>query len=174
MILVHVEAGKNTKNAMARMHKTSVKSRHTLVSAVHLFLFRNNSVLLLRRYNTGYEDGNYSVIAGHLDGNESITTAMAREAQEEAGIKIDPKDLRVVHVMHRRSPELHYPERIDFFLTTDVWKGKERIMEKDKCDELAWYPINALPTHVIPYVKTALQNARHALCFSEYGWKKET
>ena len=44
--------------------------RFELRSAVHLLLIRGGQVLLLRRQNTGYEDGNYSVIAGHLNGRE--------------------------------------------------------------------------------------------------------
>ena len=60
--------------------------RFQLVTAVHLLLIQDEKILLLRRYHTGYEDGNYSVVAGHIDGNESILKAMQREALEEAGI----------------------------------------------------------------------------------------
>lgn len=70
--------------------------RFKLIGAVHLFLIRNQQVLLLRRFNTGYEDGNYSVPAGHLDGGEQIKTAAIREAKEECGIRIAPEDLEVV------------------------------------------------------------------------------
>ena len=68
--------------------------------AVHLLLVKNDRVLLLRRYNTGYEDGNYSVVAGHIEGGEDLKTAMIREAREEAGIEILRSNLEVVGVIH--------------------------------------------------------------------------
>ncbi|MCB0086534.1 MAG: NUDIX domain-containing protein, partial [Caldilineaceae bacterium] len=70
--------------------------RFTCPIAVHIFLVQEEKVLLLRRYNTGYEDGNYSVPAGHLDGNEPVTQAALREAREEVGVAIAPAALRVV------------------------------------------------------------------------------
>lgn len=40
--------------------------------SVHLLLLNKDNILMLRRYNTGYEDGNYSLIAGHLEKNETV------------------------------------------------------------------------------------------------------
>lgn len=79
--------------------------RFKLVTAVHLILIEDKKILLQKRYNTGYEDGNYSIVAGHIDGNESVIKAMQREALEEAGIKIKEEDLEIVHVMHRKTPD---------------------------------------------------------------------
>ena len=61
-----------------------MKKRYTMPVAVHLFLIKDGRILLLRRFNTGYEDGNFTVVAGHVDGNESYIDAMLREAKEEA------------------------------------------------------------------------------------------
>ena len=133
---------------------------------VHLFLIRNEHILLLRRYNTGYADGQYSVIAGHLDGNEEIKTAMIREAWEEAGIKIEPSQLQVVGVMHRKSGD----ERIDFFLVAIKWTNEISNKEPHKCDELAWYPLDDLPETTIPYVRTAITNYQQGRWFDSFGW----
>ena len=62
--------------------------------AVHIFLLRENHVRLLRRAHTGYEDGNYSVVAGHLDGGESVTQAAIREAHEEVALPRAPRTLK--------------------------------------------------------------------------------
>ena len=140
--------------------------RFNLPSAVHLFLIRDGQVLLLRRFNTGYEDGKYSVIAGHLSGDEGIKAAMIREAREEAGIEISPLGLEVVGVMHRKSDD----ERIDFFLAATSWSGEITNREPDRCDQLAWFGMDVLPENVIPYVRRALGNYRQGIWFDSFGW----
>lgn len=140
--------------------------RFKLVSAAHLFLIKGDEILLLRRYNTGYEDGKYSVVAGHLDGGEPVKTAMIREAKEEIGIDILDQDLEVVQVMHRLADD----ERIDFFLQASVWTGEIKNMEPHKCDDLAWHPIDNLPDNLIPYVKRAIDNYRKDIWFDSFGW----
>jgi 8-oxo-dGTP diphosphatase len=134
--------------------------------AVHIFLLRDNHVLLLRRANTGYEDGKYSVVAGHLDGGESVTQAAIREAHEEVGIALRPTDLMVVGVMHRVSND----ERIDFFLVATTWGGTLTNQGPNKCSELRWCALDALPANTIPYVQAALENCRRGVWFAEFGW----
>lgn len=141
--------------------------RFHLLSAVHLFLVRDGKVLLLRRFNTGYEDGNYSVVAGHLNGGEEVKAAAIREAREEVGVHIAPEDLEVVGVMHRKSDD----ERIDWFLAASRWSGDIVNAEPHKCDELSWFDLCCLPDNVIPYVRRALENYSRGVWFDSFGWE---
>ena len=135
--------------------------------AVHLLLVRDGKILMLRRYNTGYEDGNYSVIAGHIDGGEQLKTAMIREAKEEAGITISPADLSVVGVIHLMEDD----EYVSFFLHASNYTGEVVNMEPDKCDDLSWFDIDDLPPNTIPYVRRAIQNYRDGVWFDSLAWR---
>jgi 8-oxo-dGTP diphosphatase len=139
-----------------------------LIPAVYLFLRRDNEVLFLKRANTGYQDGKYSVPAGHIDGGELATAAMCREAREETGIEINPNDLKFVHVSHRLndSPD---QERVDFFFEALVWKGEITNMEPSKCDDLSWHSIDNLPANIIPHVRLILQKYLSDDHYSEYS-----
>ncbi len=143
------------------------KERFKLIPTSHLILIKDDKILLLRRFNTGYEDGNYSVIAGHLDGNETFLQAMVREAKEEGDINIKPEDLEIVHVMHRKAPN---EERIDFFIMAKRWEGELKIMESHKCDDLSWFELNNLPKNTIPYIKQAINNIKDKIFYSEFGF----
>ena len=144
----------------------SGSARSPFLVAVHLFFLDENKILLLRRFNTGYEDGNYSVVAGHVDAGETVTQAAVREAQEEAGVVLQLGDLQVAHVMNRKSND----ERVDFFILVKSWSGEIRNTEPDKCDDLAWFPLADLPANIIPYVRYAIENYQKGILYSEFGW----
>lgn len=135
--------------------------------AVHLFFQRGQEILFLRRYHTGYEDGSYSVVAGHVEAGESVTQAAAREALEEVGVSIHPDDLQVVHVMNRKSED----ERIDFFVTVQKWEGEIDNHEPHKCDDLSWFSLEHLPENLIPYIRHALDCYQKGIPYSEFGWE---
>ena len=141
-----------------------MKERFKITPAVYLILVKDNKILLSRRYNTGYFDGNYSFPAGHLDGNETLKQAMVRETKEEIGVLLDPTDLELVHIMNRRIPN---NERIDFFFTAKKWHGEPRIMEPDKCDDLSWFETDNLPQDIIPYIEQAIDSFLKHTIYSE-------
>lgn len=142
--------------------------RFMLRAAVYLILIRGGKTLLARRFNTGWMDGNYSLIAGHIDGMERVTDAMIREANEEAGIKVDKKNLKPVKVLHRMSQDKM--EYMDFFFIAEKWEGEPKIMEPHKCDDMNWFPLDDLPKNTLPYIKSVIENYKNGVAFVEFGW----
>ncbi len=142
------------------------EERYKFICAVYLLLIKENQILLLKRYNTGYEDGNYSLVSGHMEGNETIKQAMIREAREEAGIIIYEEDIKIATFLHRKTD----PERFDFFLQCKKWNGEIDNKEPDKCCELSWYDINNLPSNIIPCVRKAIENYQNNVMFDNFGW----
>ena len=140
--------------------------KFTYIGSAYLFLIEDNKILLQRRFQTGFEDGKYGVPAGHLDGNESAREGCAREIKEEIGIDVDPGDLEVVHVMHRKMED----ERIDFFMTTSKYSGEITNCEPEKCDDLSWFDLDDLPKNIVDYVKVAIEHYRNQVAYSEYGY----
>lgn len=142
------------------------KERNTFRSAVYLFIIRDNKLLLLRRKNTGWKDGEYGLPAGHLETGETVKEAASREAREEATIEINPKDLQLVHVMHRKANF----EYIDLYFSTAKWAGEATIGEKDLADDIGWFPTDSLPTNTIDYMRVAFESYQKGILFSEFGW----
>ncbi len=140
--------------------------RTTFPVTVHLFFFRENQILLIRRFNTGYADGQYSVPAGHLDGGETVIAAAAREGLEEVGVRLDAQDIEFSSVMHRMEDQ----ERVDFFVNVHGWDREPFNAEPEKCDEVRWVDIDNLPENTIPYIRQALRNHRQKIKFDEFGW----
>lgn len=143
----------------------SKRNYYTVVSSSYI-LFRNGEhVLLSKRKNTGYHDGEYSLPAGHIEEGEYALAAAIREAKEETGVDIDEKDLKLAHIMYRMCAD-HV--RADFFFETKEWKGEISNPEPDKCDALDWFPINKIPENVIPYIKSAIEHYANGEAYSEF------
>jgi 8-oxo-dGTP diphosphatase len=140
--------------------------RFAMIASVYLLFVRGEEILLLRRANTGYEDGNYGLVAGHVEEGESITHAAIREAHEESGVNIEPSDLILKTTMHRRQSD----ERVDFFFEPKKWGGELINTEPDKCDDLRWFLLNELPENIIPYIRQAIECYRKGEIYSEWGW----
>ncbi|OGG08586.1 hypothetical protein A2154_00560 [Candidatus Gottesmanbacteria bacterium RBG_16_43_7] len=142
--------------------------RFKMIGSSYLILIRGRRILLSRRFNTGYEDGKYSLPAGHVEAGETLTQTLVREIKEEIGIKIDDKTVRLVHVMHRKENDI----RMDYFFTSKSYSGKIINCEPEKCSDLSWFPIKKLPGNTILYIRHAIVCLQKNIWYSEFGWKE--
>ena len=146
------------------------RERHKVVPASYLVFIKNGKILLQRRFNTGYEDGKYSMIAGHVDKGETFTQCIIRETEEESGIILKSENLKVAHIMCRNSGTEENNERVDAFFVAEKWDGKIENREPHKCDDLSWFSLDNLPANIIPYIKQAIDCIKNKIFYSEHGW----
>ena len=152
-----------------------MKERYKSLVAVFLILTRTckdtnkKEILLQKRENTGYMDDYYDLgVSGHLEENESVKDTVIRESIEEANIKVNANDLKLVTVFNEKTSDFEY---LKFFFHTEVYEGEVSIGEPAKCIEMGWYNINNLPTNVIPHVKKAIENFQNSVSYDENGFK---
>jgi ADP-ribose pyrophosphatase YjhB (NUDIX family) len=144
-----------------------MKERFKVITGAFLVLVKNNKIVLLRRRNTGFGDGLYSVPAGHVDAGESLGAAMIREAKEEVGIMVTAKDLELVHTMSVNASDGH---RLHCFFKATTWEGELVNNEPEKCDDLAWFSIDQLPNDIVSYIPQAIECIQKGERYSEVGW----
>ena len=130
--------------------------RTLLVAAAYVVLLRDDAVLLQLRSGTGYMDGRWATLAGHVDPGESVHEAAVREATEEAGIEVRPDDLvplTALHRFERSGPQVE--QRLDAFFVVRAWRGEPSVQEPDKCAAMRWFPLGGLPD-VVPHERLVL------------------
>lgn len=133
-------------------------NRTQLVAAAYVYLLRAGEVLLQQRRNTGYRDGHWAGVAGHVDPGESVLDAAVREVHEEVGVTLAAADLHPVTAMHRWTPQGGPVEqRIDMFFTATRWDGEPMVVEPHKAAAVRWFAFNDLPAPLVPHEGFVLQ-----------------
>ena len=146
-----------------------IARRFDLNVSVFVVVMRGSQVLLLRRSNTGWKDGYYSLPAGGHDGGETLMQAAERELREETGLHANPEQLQLTHLLHCRQGDTG-SEWLGAFFSANEWHGTPSIEEPQKHDVLDWFEIEDLPQNVIPYTRQGLLLSRAGVPFSAFGW----
>jgi 8-oxo-dGTP pyrophosphatase MutT (NUDIX family) len=131
-------------------------------SAVHMIITKDKKILLQKRKGSKLWPGYYALPAGHIDEGETQFDALIREAQEELGINIDPKNILNSYVVLRRNffeiDGKQLEPYIDYYFDIEEFEGVPKIMEEDKCDELIWADVDNLPEPFINYEGVFLED----------------
>ncbi len=119
---------------------------HRLIPAVWVLLTNDkDEYFLLKRANTGWQDGTFTVPAGHIEYMETPRMAAVRELKEEAGVNALENDLKFSHIMFNKSTDGTDTERVSVFFTISKYSGTPFLAEPEKASEAAWYHKDSLP-----------------------------
>ena len=142
-----------------------MKERFKSAITVGMILINeNNELLLQKRCNTGYMDGKYAIVSGHLEKNESMVSGIVREVKEEVNLDIKEENITLVCLIRRGDND----DYINSYFKCSEFSGTLKNMEVEKCSELKWFNIDNLPENIIPNDKRAIYNMINNIVLDEY------
>ncbi len=98
-------------------------------------------VLLVRRGNDPFK-GCWALPGGFMEMDETIEHCAVRELEEETGLKVSEKDIRLIGVYSAPGRD---PRGRTVTLAYSVRIGNETAKAGDDAAEVRWWPLNALP-----------------------------
>lgn len=131
-------------------------------------LYKNDQILLLRRINTNFGQGLYSLVGGKVETDERALHAIRREVLEEIGLDIAETDFDLVHTFHRKGTEK--PLVALCFKANIANMPAPHNAEPKKHDDLRFFNINELPANILPAHKQAIEYICKNIPYSEHGW----
>lgn len=118
---------------------------HSTISALFL---KNDEILLIQKADPKYEK-KWSIIAGHVEHNESIESAFLREVKEEVGISLQKDDYQKIHFFENLNDECRYDnvKKHDWHVFS-ILKNisiNEMVFDKSEIIQAKWFKLEQIP-----------------------------
>lgn len=136
-----------------------------LIFAVRLILQDGDRMLFLRQ--TKKNGGQFTLIGGNVEDHEFAREALAREAEEESGIHIDPLDLELAHVLHRHKLKKGETSLVLYF-RAKRFIGVPESQERKKFKDVEWLDPARLPDNVSKPTQHVLRAIQRREIYSEF------
>lgn len=122
---------------------------------IGIMILKEGNALVGKRLSS-HGTGEYSFPGGHLEYMEGFEECALREIAEECGVKV--KNVRFLVLTNTRvyAPK-HY---VHIGFVADWESGEPQVLEPDKCESWAWYPLDALPTPLFATIPDMLDAYR--------------
>ena len=114
-------------------------------------LERQGRILLARRSSVSYGNGLWGLPGGHVEDNETLAEAAARESLEEIGVQLDPASLLplgLTRYVDRSGPDI--VRGLDAFFLAREWQGQP--YAASECSEVGWFLPYELPPDTLPWL----------------------
>ena len=143
--------------------------------AAFTILRRGNLIAMVLRKNTGWMDGHYGLPAGKIEWGETLLGGAVRETLEEAGVVVQPPNIKLVHTAHRHGEDKElFMDWVDLYFEAATWEGEPHNAEPEKSEALEWLDLNKMPDNIVPSQRDALIAVAEGLNYSEFGWPKRS
>jgi 8-oxo-dGTP diphosphatase len=130
--------------------------KHLVAPSVNVFVIKDRQVMLSRRANTGWMDGQLCAPGGHVKIGEAPLSAIVREIKEELGVTVEANDLEFLCVAARNASPTEYVA-YEFVIRSAAYDFFNA--EPEKCSELVWVDLDNLPVDIIPDFREIIDRA---------------
>jgi len=139
-----------------------------------------SEILLLRRAQTGFMDGFWTLPGGHVEPGELPMAAAQRECQEETGVSVSrPQPICVLPYSSKsgskrgskRRDLVHVGLNLVFF--AHQWRQQPYLAEPQMADMLCWVPTTSLPKPCVPWLASVLQLGQQGQWYEELSYEKQ-
>ncbi|WP_293912389.1 NUDIX domain-containing protein [Deinococcus sp.] len=119
-------------------------------------LERDGRLLLARRRSASYGHGLWGLPGGHVEDDETLAQAAAREVLEEVGVRTDPAGLTLLGMTRYVDASGPEPVRgLDAFYLAHDWQGEP--YPASECSEVAWFAPDDLPPDCLPWLAKVME-----------------
>ena len=140
-------------------------SRALIPTAGHIIMRHGSHVLMIKRSIDVSWPLQWAFPGGKTENDELLSESAVRETQEETGVVIDPNNIIEHVILNARYTN---GTRIYYFGMIEEWLGTPENIEPQKHDDLAWFPIDALPDKMVPHHRMALEALLNDEFYKEY------
>ena len=140
-----------------------------------VMILKGNSVLLGKRHvdpakadSALHGEGSWTMPGGKLHFREEFEEGAVRETQEETGIVLNKKDLKVISLSSDIRSDAHF---VTVGMLCTKFGGEPKVMEPEEITEWKWFPLDKLPTPLFPPSKKIIENYM-AKRFYMYSFEK--
>lgn len=141
-----------------------MNERFKLWGCVLSLIIKDNKVLMILRKNKP-DAGNYNLVGGRMEKNETVSMAITREIQEEIGLDATNAEIEVVGSIHRVCDDGW--NSIEYVVTVKNLQGEPVNLEPQFCEKLEWIPLDNLPKNITTYARLAIDNFINGVQFAE-------
>lgn len=123
-------------------------------TGVATLIFNDEGFLLLHKRKGRHEGGVWGTPGGHIDYGEAPEDTCIREANEEVGVEIgNVRFYGITNDVFEKTGR-HY---ITLWYRAEWFGGEPKIAAPDEVEEVAWFPMDALPSPLFLPLKQLLE-----------------
>ncbi len=137
-----------------------VGQRPLILVAAGVLIFDHVGLVLLHRRT---DDGQWAIPGGAMNLGESLEETARREVREETGLELGA--LTLVDIFSGAKFFHTYPNGDQAYFVMAIYETRDLrgspMAERDEVLELGFFPLDALPSELLPVARRVLDHYRH-------------